>query len=50
MKLYKYLSFLKQMLIKSSSVLWPLWWTIFPFLFFYAEQLAAFVNLSIITR
>ena len=48
MKLHKYLSFLKQMLIKSASVHWPLWWTVLPFLFFYAEHLAAFVNRCVI--
>jgi len=49
MKLNKYLSFLKQMLIKLASVHWPLWWVVLPFLLFYAEQLAAFVNQCSIT-
>lgn len=48
MKLYKYLSFLKQMLIKSASVLWPFWWTVLPFLFFYADILLKFSLLCLI--
>jgi len=49
MKRYKYFSFLKKMLIKLTSVLWPLWWIVLPFLFFYAGQFAVFIQLGMIT-
>jgi len=46
MKQDKFLSLLKCLLIKSVSILWPLWWTVLPFLIFYVSQNAAFIPIS----
>jgi hypothetical protein len=44
MKAYQFIRLLKKMLIKLTAVLWPLWWVILPFLFFYADQFAVFIQ------
>lgn len=38
----KYISFLLKVLIKLASSNWPLWWTVLPFLFFYADVMLKF--------
>lgn len=44
----KYSSFLLNMLLKAASTNWPLWWTVLPFLFFYADILLKFSLLCMI--
>ena len=42
MKRNKFLAFLNNMLLKLAATLWPLWWTVLPFLFFYITHLAKY--------
>jgi hypothetical protein len=44
----KYSSILLKVLLKLASSNWPLWWTVLPFLFFYADILLKFSLLCII--
>jgi hypothetical protein len=44
----KYYSFLLKMLFKPASSNWPLWWTVLPFLSFYADILLKFSLLCMI--
>ena len=48
MKPNKFSSFLLKVLIKLASSNWPLWWTVLPFLFFYADVLLKFTLLCTI--
>jgi hypothetical protein len=44
----KYCSIFLKMLFKPASSNWPLWWTVLPFLFFYADILLKFSLLCLI--
>jgi hypothetical protein len=48
MQPHKFSSFLLKVLIKLASSNWPLWWTVLPFLFFYADVLLKFTLLCTI--
>ena len=46
MKRNKFLAFLNNMLLKLAANLWPIWWTVVPFLFFYLTHLAKYSMLT----
>jgi hypothetical protein len=48
MQPHKFSSLLLNVLIKLASSNWPLWWTVLPFLFFYADVLLKFTLLCTI--
>jgi len=48
MQPHKFSSFLLKVLFKLASSNWPLWWTVLPFLFFYADVLLKFTLLCTI--
>jgi hypothetical protein len=43
MKQDKFLKQLQRMLLKLGSTLWPLWWAVLPFLYFYVNQNSIFI-------
>lgn len=38
MKLHTFLAWLQGMQMQLVAIVWPLWWNVFPFLFFYSCQ------------
>ena len=42
MKRNKFIALLKTMLLKSASIIHPLWWTVIPFLLYYTLQMFKF--------